>query len=227
MVGRGQSCSRPGRTQLSTSEGVSSACRSRVVRLRNLSAAGIKMSDDSKRRNGGPSGYQGAERRRNERRRDLRFPFVASVEAVEPKSSAKILGRTSDISAGGCYVDTISPFSAGTIFKIRLTKEAVTFEADARVAMSQVGMGMGVAFISAMPQQMRIFQKWLNELRGVSSLEQTARENTSSEQTQKDALQANSTNDSQHVLGDLLHALMKKGILSDDDGKAMLRKLNT
>src|ERR1700722_6852076 len=115
---------------------------------------------DFKRGNEGPSEYQGAERRRNERRRELRFPFVASVEAVEPKSSAKILGRTSDISAGGCYVDTISPFSAGTVFKIRLTKDAVTFEADARAVMSQVGMGMGVAFISAVPQQMRSFQKW-------------------------------------------------------------------
>jgi hypothetical protein len=191
-----------------------------VVRLRNLSAAGIRMSDDSKRRNEGPPGYQGAERRRNERRREPRFPFVASVEAVEPKSSAKILGRTSDISAGGCYGDTISPFSAGTTFKIRLTKEAATFEADARVVMSQVGMGMGVAFIFAMPQQVRIFEKWLNELRGVSSLEQT-----SPEQTQKDAPQENSTSDPRYVLGDLLHALMKKGILSDDEGKAMLRKL--
>jgi hypothetical protein len=180
------------------------------------------MPDDSKKTNEGPSGYRSTERRRNERRRDQRFPFVASVEAVEPKSSAKILGRTSDISAGGCYVDTISPFSAGTIFRIRLTKEAVTFEADARVVMSQVGMGMGVAFISAMPQQMRIFQKWLNEFRGVSSLEQT-----SPEQTQNDAPQENSDNDPRYVLSDLIHALMKKGILSDDEGKAMLRKLYT
>jgi hypothetical protein len=181
---------------------------------------------DLKRRNEGPSGYQGAERRRNERRRDLRFPFVASVEAVEPKSGAKILGRTSDISGGGCYVDTISPFSAGTIFKIRLTKEAVTFEADARTVMSQVGMGMGVAFISAVPQQMMIFQKWLSELRGESSLEQTSPDNRSPEQTQKDAIQENSTNDPRYVLRDLLLALMAKGILSDDEGKAMLRKLN-
>jgi PilZ domain len=189
-----------------------------------MALAGIGMSD-FKRRNEGPSGYQGAERRRNERRRELRFPFVASVEAVEPKSSAKILGRTSDISAGGYYVDTISPFSAGTVFKIRLTKDGVTFEADARAVMSQVGMGMGVAFVSAVPQQMRIFQKWLNELRGESSSEQTSLETTSPAQAQKDALQETSTSDPRHVLGDLLHVLVEKGILSDDEGKAMLRKL--
>jgi hypothetical protein len=62
---------------------------------------------------------------------------------------------------------------------------------------------------------------------GVSSVEQTSPENTSPEQTQKDALQENSTDDPRHVLGDLLHALMKKGILSDHEGKAMLRKLRT
>jgi hypothetical protein len=180
---------------------------------------------DFKRGNEGPSEYQGAERRRNERRRELRFPFVASVEAVEPKSSAKILGRTSDISAGGCYVDTISPFSAGTVFKIRLTKDAVTFEADARAVMSQVGMGMGVAFISAVPQQMRSFQKWLNDLRGESSVEEPSPEKSSPEQIQSDPLQEISTNDPRYVLGDLLHVLIKKGILSDDEGKAMLRKL--
>src|ERR1700680_682681 len=81
--------------------------------------AGTRMIDDSQIRHAGHAGYKGAERRRNERRREPRFPFVASVEAVEPKSSAKILGRTSDISAGGCYVDTISPFSAGTTVRIR------------------------------------------------------------------------------------------------------------
>ena len=81
----------------------------------------------------------------------------AFVDAVEPKSNAKISGRTSDISLGGCYVDTINPFPAETIIKIRLTNERETFEADAKVVLSKVGMGMGVAFISAVPQQVRIF----------------------------------------------------------------------
>jgi hypothetical protein len=50
------------------------------------------------------------DRRQGERRRDLRYPFTAAVEAVEPKSQTKLNARTSDISLGRCYVDTINPF---------------------------------------------------------------------------------------------------------------------
>jgi PilZ domain len=178
------------------------------------------MSDDSNRSAEDPSEYQGVERRQNERRRDLRFPFTASVDAVEPQSEAKIIGRTSDISSGGCYVDTISPFPIGTNIKIRLSKERVTFEAEAKVVVSQAGMGMGVAFISAMPQQIRIFQKWLNELKGKSSPEPEAPDHI-----EKDVAQGNLMNEQDYVLGELLVALIRKGVISGDEGKTMLRKL--
>ena len=181
---------------------------------------GPTMSDDSNVKADGLSQYQGVERRQNERRRTLRYPFTASVDAVEPKSNAKISGRTSDISLGGCYVDTINPFPVETIIKIRLTKERVTFEADAKVVLSKVGMGMGVAFISAVPQQIRIFQKWINGVNGNSSPDLDV-----PEQTEKNAAQGNSENEQDYVLMELLIALMRKGVLSDDEGKAMLQKL--
>jgi hypothetical protein len=178
------------------------------------------MADDPNVRVDGPLEYQGIERRQNERRRNLRYPFTASVDAVEPKSNAKISGRTSDISLGGCYVDTITPFPVETIIKIRLTKERVTFEADAKVVLSKVGMGMGVAFISAAPQQIRIFQKWINGIKGISSPELDVLE-----QIENNAIQENSKNEQDYVLIELLIALMRKGILSDAEGKAMLQKL--
>jgi hypothetical protein len=178
------------------------------------------MADDPKVRVDDPFKYQGVERRQNERRRNLRYPFTASVDAVEPKSNAKITGRTSDISLSGCYVDTISPFPIETIIKIRLTKEKVTFEADAKVVLSKVGMGMGVAFISAVPQHIRIFQKWLNEINGNSSPELDV-----PEQIEKNAAEGNSKNDQDYVLTELLITLMRKGVLSDAEGKAMLQKL--
>jgi hypothetical protein len=160
------------------------------------------------------------ERRQNERRRDLRFPFTASVDAIEPRSKAKISGRSSDISQRGCYVDTISPFPVGTIIKIFMTKETMTFEADAKVVLSQVGMGMGIAFISAMPQQFRILQKWLNELSGRSSPELEP-----PEETEPEAVAANSMKNSDFVMRELLIALIRKGVLSEVEGKAMLQKL--
>jgi hypothetical protein len=80
----------------------------------------------------------------HERRRHARHPFTATVEAVELKSQTRIQGRTSDLSRGGCYVDTISSFPAGSIVKMRLTKEMRSFEARAEVVYSSVGMGDAV-----------------------------------------------------------------------------------
>ena len=178
------------------------------------------MSETEGGNRDGTSEANRIERRQSERRGDLRFPLTTSVDAVEPQSKTKISGRTSDISAGGCYVDTINPFPVETIIKIRLTKERVTFEADAKVVSSQVGMGMGVVFISAVPQQRRIFQKWLSELAGESIPEQGQ-----PEETEADVVAQNSTKNQDLVLGELLIALTRKRVLSEEEGKAMLQKL--
>jgi hypothetical protein len=161
------------------------------------------------------------EQRQSEHRRHSRFPFTASVEAIEPQSHAKLSARTSDLGPGGCYVDTMNPFAVGTLIKIRLTKDKVTFEADAKVIFSQVGMGMGVAFISAMPQQHRIFQKWLTELTRKSLPGQEP-----PEEAKADAVVANSTKDPDSVLRELLISLMTKGVLSEAEVEAMLQRLH-
>lgn len=161
------------------------------------------------------------ERRQCERRRHVRLPFTASVEAIDAQSHLKLSGRISDLGLGGCYVDTINPFAVGTVIKIRLIREKVTFEADAKVVFSHVGMGMGVAFISALPQQFRIFQKWVNELAGKSLPEQEQ-----PKETEADVAVPNSTKNQDFVLGELLITLMSKGVLSEVEGKAMLQKLS-
>src|SRR5665213_1696814 len=101
-----------------------------------------------------------------ERRANLRFPFTASVEAIEPKSGTRIHGRSTDLGLGGCYVDSLNPFAVGTVVKIRITKHQESFETKAMVTFSQVGMGMGLSFIAAEPQQSQLFQRWVTELSG-------------------------------------------------------------
>jgi len=91
-----------------------------------------------------------------ERRRNLRFAFTATVEAIETKTGTKVIGRTSDLSLGGCYVDTLSPFPVGTEAKIRIMRDTETFEAQVKVVYSSIGMGMGLAFVSAQPKQVRL-----------------------------------------------------------------------
>ena len=101
-----------------------------------------------------------------ERRQHLRFPFSATVEAIEIKTGTKVTGRTTDLGLGGCYVDTLSPFPVGTEAKIRILRENESFEAQAKVVYSLIGMGMGLAFVSAQPKQIRLFQRWVLEISG-------------------------------------------------------------
>jgi hypothetical protein len=163
----------------------------------------------------------GIDCRESERRRHLRFPFIASAEAIEPQSHATLKGRVSDLGFGGCYVDTMNPFAVGTLIKILLAKGNNTFEADARVMFSHAGMGMGVAFVSAVPQQFQILQDWLTEL-----AERTLPEPEPEKGTGTDGVAANSVRNQDFVLRELVKALIKKGVLNELEGKAMLHRLH-
>jgi PilZ domain len=107
----------------------------------------------------------------SERRRHVRYPFTGTLEAVEPESETKIQGRTTDLSESGCYVDTLSPFPALTRVKVRLTRGKRSFESQATIIYSVVGMGMGLRFEAVDPKQLAILRKWLGELSGESTPE--------------------------------------------------------
>jgi hypothetical protein len=156
-----------------------------------------------------------------ERRRNLRFPFSAAVEAIEIKSGTKITGRTSDLGLGGCYVDTLNPFAVGTEATIRILKEKESFEAQGRVIYSQIGMGMGLAFVSAQPNQVRLFQRWLQEISG----QPIAAQETPAQVAPDTAPAQESQTLKNFVLSDLIMTLMQKKVLTDEEGKDLLRKL--
>jgi PilZ domain len=157
-----------------------------------------------------------------EQRRHARYPLMALVEALEPKSNTQITGRTSDVSLSGCYVDTLNPFPEGTMIRIRLTREKVSFEANANVVFSQMGVGMGVAFTSAEKDQFQIYQKWINQLSGNLSPDLDLPE----EKPQRsDNADLNLNEGQYYVLNELVLALMRKGVLTDAEGKAMLNRL--
>jgi hypothetical protein len=154
-----------------------------------------------------------------EHRRHARFPLTALVEVLEPESNVQILGRSSDVSLSGCYVDTLNPFPAGTIIRVRLTRDSTTFEANAKVVNSQMGMGMGIAFTSAEKDQFQIYQKWIDKISGNSSPEELV-------EKPKGGAAADFYREQYYVLNDLVVALMRKGVLEEAEGKAMLDKLH-
>ena len=96
-----------------------------------------------------------------ERRRSPRFPFIASAEVLEENNGSQLSVRVSDISASGCYVDTINPLPGGAPVRVKIFNETQSFEASATVAYSVGHLGMGLSF-SEVPQRSRdVLHQWL------------------------------------------------------------------
>jgi hypothetical protein len=161
-----------------------------------------------------------AERRNAERRQHARYAVSATLEAVELQSKARFNGRISDLSRGGCYVDTMTSLSVGAILKLRISREGSSFESKAKVMGSAAGMGMSLMFTDTEPAQTEILEKWVSELSGESlptepdlpelQAQQGAEQNSGS---QTDAL------------SELIIELMRTGVLSAIKGKAILQKV--
>src|SRR5271170_6456929 len=100
-----------------------------------------------------------------------RYQFTGAAEALDQHRRTRMNARVSDLGKGGCYVDTFSPFPLKTAVKIRITRDKVSFEADATVVYSKIGMGMGMEFTLVDPQQMGILDKWLGELSGTAPMD--------------------------------------------------------
>ena len=101
-----------------------------------------------------------------EKRSCPRYPFSPAVEALDLQADTRILGRLSDISRNGCYVDTINPFAKGAAVTLTITRDNQSFKTQAKVVYSKMGMGMGLLFTTAEPDQLRALGSWLHELSG-------------------------------------------------------------
>lgn len=144
------------------------------------------------------------------------------AEALDSHSRTRMSARTSDLGKGGCYIDTFSPFPLKTGVRIRITKEKSSFIADAQVVYSKIGMGMGLQFTSIEPQQVRVLDKWLGELNGTAPLEIPP----SSFDDSQNGLEPNaSPRETGFILNELLLALMRKGVLTEEEGKSMVLRL--
>jgi len=117
-------------------------------------------------------------------------------------------------------VDTINPFPLGAIVKVRLTQEKKFFEGQAKVVYAQVGMGMGLFFTSAKPEQLWVLEKWLGELSGQLPLHPDA-----PEPEERAGAEGSLKQEQLYVLNELIITLMRKDMLTEAEGTAMLRQL--
>ena len=102
----------------------------------------------------------------SERRRAPRYPIIANAEVTEIASEAKLSAKTSDLSAGGCFLDMMNPSPEGTEIVVRISRADSTFTARGKVVFLFPNMGMGVMFTSVPVSQQTVLEKWLEELSG-------------------------------------------------------------
>jgi len=158
-----------------------------------------------------------------EKRSCPRFPFSPAVEALDLHADTRILGRLSDISRNGCYVDTINPFAKDAAVTLTVTRDNQSFKTQAKVVYSKAGMGMGLLFTTAEPEQLRTLGSWLHELSGG----RTEEEEHSNVFLQPETAKSSEVElrELRKIVSELVALLNGKNILNDSEGMALLRKL--
>ena len=89
-----------------------------------------------------------------------RFAFIAEAEVVGMKDRA----RVSELSARGCYIDSINPLPKDTDVRIRIRYGCSTCEFSGTVIYTHAGFGMGVVFGVLTAEQRSTLDVWLDEL---------------------------------------------------------------
>jgi hypothetical protein len=155
--------------------------------------------------------------RQSERRLGERIPLAARIEILEKSTNAAIAGRVSDLSLGGCYADVLNTFAEGTQVQVRIEHDLKSVELDGDVRFTQPGLGMGIRFHTATPQQLEIVTHWIGLQNGDS-----ADETNLWPQDQPKVESAALPND---ILGALIEMLARRGILSEEEREELLGRL--
>ncbi len=97
-----------------------------------------------------------------------RYPLIAEASVTDVDTGTQLHCRTCDISASGCYLDTMNPFSSGTRVQVLIRHKGEIFSAFGSVPYAQPNMGMGLRFERVAADQQARLQQWLAELSGAS-----------------------------------------------------------
>ncbi len=156
-----------------------------------------------------------------ERRNEVRYPFSGSAEVYEFRSKILVKGRCSDLSKGGCYVDTLSPFPVGALVRIRMERESRKFEASAVVAYANAPMGMGLAFTELNDEHKGVLRSWIAELSGEPFSEPEA------PPVQKEPEQAaeDAGSNLRLVVSELVTLLVRKKVITEKEASSLLREI--
>ena len=90
-----------------------------------------------------------------------RFAFIAEAEVA---GMMKDRARVSELSARGCYIDSINPLPKDTSIRFRIRYGCSTCEFSGTVIYTHAGFGMGVVFGDLTSEQRSTLDVWLDEL---------------------------------------------------------------
>jgi c-di-GMP-binding flagellar brake protein YcgR len=97
--------------------------------------------------------------RRDYSRLKIRVPIEIEVEG----GSGPIRGATADLSAGGCYIETMFPFPVGTTVDLKVQLENTLLVA-AIVVTCDPQVGNGIRFERMLPEDREELRKYLEAL---------------------------------------------------------------
>jgi ribosomal protein L32 len=104
--------------------------------------------------------------RHGERRSHPRYACSASANICEEGHEISLTGRVNELSAGGCYVEMMSPLRLGTNVRLELTINSHTVRLEAVVRTSQPNFGMGLQFTHVAPDEAEKLRLIIGELSG-------------------------------------------------------------
>jgi len=152
----------------------------------------------------------------DERRKYKRHTVSVDSQVEDLQSQAVINGRMTDLCMGGCYVDSMMGFPLGSEVIVRLRRQDLTFEAEARVVYAKEGLGMGMAFHQIGTADLEFLTHWIDELS--NDLPRTRK-------TQKIAPLNPEDESSASPLQQLITMLLHKGALNQAEYEQLLREI--
>jgi len=114
---------------------------------------------------GGVSAASSQVRGLRDRRYSIRYPFAADAELIDMDTGTQVIGVTSDISMGGCFICTSKPLPSNSRARLRLTRKGQVLDALIVVRIVKPRIGLGAEFFDLEPPNDQILSAWIEGLR--------------------------------------------------------------
>jgi hypothetical protein len=90
-----------------------------------------------------------------------RYSVLAIAELVETAGTMCIVGRMTEISRKGCYVNTPSTLPVNTFLRVVISRDNETFMTTGKIIYVHERIGMGILFVDPTEDQLEILNAWL------------------------------------------------------------------